>query len=46
VDHVGGGANRSVVDQLERLAALRNSGALTDDEFTREKARLLGTAAY
>lgn len=28
--------------QLERLARLHASGALTDDEFAREKARLLG----
>ncbi len=30
------------VAQLERLAALHASGALTDDEFAREKQRLLG----
>lgn len=30
------------VGQLERLAALHRAGALTDDEFAREKARLLG----
>ncbi len=30
------------VAQLERLAALRDSGALTDAEFEQQKARLLG----
>jgi hypothetical protein len=30
------------VEQLERLARLHESGALTDEEFTREKQRLLG----
>jgi hypothetical protein len=31
------------VDEIERLAGLRNSGALTDDEFAAEKARILGS---
>ncbi|CAM5385475.1 SHOCT domain-containing protein [Streptomyces viridifaciens] len=31
-----------LVDQLERLAALRASGALTDEEFSRAKQRLIG----
>ncbi|MCB0984617.1 MAG: SHOCT domain-containing protein [Ilumatobacter sp.] len=35
----GGG---DVVSQLERLAALHRSGALTDQEFAAQKARLLG----
>ena len=35
------GAN-DVVDQLERLADLHDRGILTDDEFQREKDRLLG----
>lgn len=30
------------VAQLERLAALRSSGALTEEEFEAEKRRLLG----
>lgn len=30
------------LDQLERLKALHDSGALTDEEFAREKARILG----
>lgn len=29
------------IDQLKQLADLRASGALTDEEFQREKARLL-----
>jgi hypothetical protein len=31
------------VAQLERLASLRDSGAITDDEFAAAKARLLGS---
>ncbi|HEY7105111.1 MAG TPA: SHOCT domain-containing protein [Acidimicrobiia bacterium] len=31
------------VAELERLAALHSSGALTDDEFAAAKASLLGT---
>ncbi|SOB83661.1 SHOCT domain-containing protein [Streptomyces sp. 1331.2] len=31
-----------LIDQLERLAALHTSGALTPDEFTRAKQRLIG----
>ena len=31
------------VTELERLAGLHNSGALTDEEFAAEKARVLGT---
>lgn len=31
-----------VVGQLERLAALRDSGALTPEEFSAQKSRLLG----
>jgi hypothetical protein len=30
------------LDLLERLGAARDSGVLTDDEFRREKDRLLG----
>ena len=29
--------------EIERLAALHDSGALTDDEFTSAKAQILGT---
>ena len=38
---IGPGGGLSVVEQLERLAALRDSGHLTDAEFQAEKARLL-----
>jgi hypothetical protein len=38
----GDGADDSVA-KLERLAALRDSGALTDKEFEREKKKLLGS---
>jgi type II secretory pathway pseudopilin PulG len=31
-----------LVAELQKLAALRDSGALTDDEFAAAKARLLG----
>lgn len=31
-----------LLDRLERLAALRDSGALTEDEFRAQKRRLLG----
>lgn len=33
------------LDALERLGRLRDQGVLTDDEFAREKARVLGEAA-
>ncbi|MGE0229680.1 MAG: PH domain-containing protein [Dehalococcoidia bacterium] len=38
----GGGDDDSSLDELERLAALRERGALTDAEFEAEKRRLLG----
>ena len=36
-----GGTSRDIVGQLAELAALRESGALSDDEFVKAKARLL-----
>src|SRR5215217_8096000 len=36
-------AQSDPVDRLERLASLRDSGAITDDEFSAAKARLLGS---
>jgi hypothetical protein len=30
------------MDDLERLVSLRDSGALTDEEFAAEKAKILG----
>jgi hypothetical protein len=38
----GGGGGASAADELEKLAKLRDSGALTDDEFAAQKAKLLG----
>lgn len=37
-----GGGEVDIATQLERLAALRDRGALTDDEFEAQKRRLLG----
>lgn len=37
------GGDDDPLSQLERLAALWQAGALSDDEFTRQKAMLLGT---
>jgi uncharacterized membrane protein YhaH (DUF805 family) len=37
----GGAASMSSLDQIERLAALRDKGILTDDEFLAKKAALL-----
>jgi Short C-terminal domain len=33
----------SMLDQLSQLSTLHDQGALTDDEFTAAKARLLGS---
>ena len=38
------GAESSLADELERLASLHSSGALTDDEFAAAKRRSLGSA--
>jgi Short C-terminal domain len=38
----GAGVGDDTVAQLERLAALKDSGALTEKEFEREKRKLLG----
>ena len=35
-------AGPSLLDQLNQLATLHEQGALTDDEFTAAKAKLLG----
>jgi len=32
----------SAADEISKLAALRDSGALTDDEFAAQKSRVLG----
>ncbi len=39
----GGGQAPSVLDQLSRLTALHEQGALTDEEFAAAKAKLLGS---
>ena len=36
-------ATSSMLDQLTQLTTLHEQGALTDDEFTAAKAKLLGT---
>ena len=38
-----GGGGSDHIAQLERLAKLRDSGALTDAEFEQEKAKILGS---
>jgi hypothetical protein len=35
------GGGESTVEQLKELAALKNQGVLTDEEFAAEKARIL-----
>jgi membrane protease subunit (stomatin/prohibitin family) len=37
------GPGPSVMDQLSQLTALHQRGALTDDEFTAAKAKILGS---
>ena len=39
-------SNKDRLSRLERLAALRDQGVLTDEEFQREKGLLLGTQPY
>lgn len=38
---VSGGGSRSVADELEKLANLRERGVITEDEFNRQKSRLV-----
>ena len=38
-----GAGETSVMEQLSRLAAMHDQGALTDDEFAAAKARVLGS---
>jgi len=38
---VAGNEPHSVADELEKLAALRERGVITEDEFDRQKARLV-----
>jgi hypothetical protein len=39
----GGGSGGDTVEELERLAKLRDSGAITDAEFQQQKAKILGS---
>ena len=39
-----GGVTPEVLDELKQLGELHEQNVLTDDEFAREKARLLGSA--
>jgi hypothetical protein len=38
----GGGAAPDPIEQLKQLAELHKQGVLTDEEFARQKAKLLG----
>ena len=42
-NEVSAGESGQMIHELERLARLHDSGALTDTEFQAAKARLLGT---
>jgi hypothetical protein len=39
---VGGGLTDEAVEQLKKLAELREAGVLSDEEFAAQKARYLG----
>ncbi|UCG04730.1 MAG: SHOCT domain-containing protein [Candidatus Heimdallarchaeota archaeon] len=41
VDNAFSGAGKDRITRLERLAALRNSGVLSEKEFEREKSLIL-----
>jgi Short C-terminal domain/Phospholipase_D-nuclease N-terminal len=41
VEQGSGGTAGGTADQIERLAVLHDSGVLTDDEFEREKSKVL-----
>jgi Short C-terminal domain len=43
VSGAGAGGDDDRIAELERLAKLKESGALTEEEFEREKARILGS---
>lgn len=38
----GGGGGGSAADEIEKLAALRDKGLITNEEFTSQKAKALG----
>lgn len=39
---VAGGGGDDLIEQLEKLGKLRDQGILTEDEFSAQKAKLLG----
>ena len=39
------GAEADTIDELERLSKLHESGALSDEEFDAQRAKVLGTRA-
>ena len=41
-DYIRSVANVSAADELERLAALKEKGVLTEEEFAAQKAKVLG----
>jgi hypothetical protein len=41
-DGTNAGPSADPVEQLQRLTALHNTGALSDEEFTAAKSKLLG----
>ena len=41
VNQQGGAARPSTADEISKLAALRDAGTLTEDEFAAQKSRLL-----
>ena len=43
--HADSGSSPDLADQLTKLAGLRDDGVLTEDEFQREKDKLLGETA-
>lgn len=42
VQPAGTGTSASAAEEVSKLAALRDQGVLTDEEFTRQKAKVLG----
>jgi hypothetical protein len=41
---VSGGGGASTADEIDKLARLRSTGAITEEEFQAQKAKLLATA--
>lgn len=42
IREVAGGGGGSAADEIEKLAALRDKGLITDEEFAAQKAKALG----